>query len=203
MINKQVAYEIIKSDLRICKCKTSELIDDTFHHNISLKNIPSALNHGILSRKMQSDILNLELTNKEKDYFLDDYHVNGLNCISLSSMNLDFSENYKDQFVYDYSALGECDIIISSKVSAYRNSTNYFNEFLVEGKIPTKYFKSIDIRVKNIIKNDCSLERLIELKRLIKSISGQMLENNIDIPLREVSDEIIEIDKVKVINMCK
>lgn len=204
-------YEIIKGNLLSCKTISKTVEDTKFHHQISMKKVPNVLKHGLLSKRRLANLEKRELTTAEFFRFSDEYHVNGIDDISLSSMDIDFSTMHKNEFYWDPFDTIEADIIISKDVKAYRNTVNYFNEFLVSDEIHTDKFNAIDVRVLKIYTHDFHNEfknnqknrtlKMLEYYNDLKNIAIALKQNNLDIPLREVSDEVINLDIEKVIKL--
>lgn len=205
------AYKLVKENIYSCKGESKSVTDTKFHHETNIKNVPDVLKNGLLSKRESVKLEGRELTEKEKFIYSDDYHVNGLDYISLSTVEDDFSKMYEWESLYDPFNTIDADIIISKDVKACRNTTNYYNEFLVNDRISTDLFRSIDLRILNILNfNFCNSEKnksesriklMIEYYNFLKYIALALKENNLDIPLREVSNEIITLDIDKVIKL--
>lgn len=205
------AYKLIKKNICDCKDKTKLVTDTKFHHETNIKNVPDVLKNGLLSKRESVKLEGRELTEKEKFIYSDDYHVNGLDYISLSTVEDDFSQMYEWESLYDPFNTIDADIVISGDVQACRNTTNYYNEFLVNDKISTDLFTAIDLRILKILDfNFCNedknklenrLKLMIEYYNYLRDIALALKQNNLDIPLREVSDEVITLDIDKVIKL--
>lgn len=197
-------YEFVKDNVYSCRTAFTTVDNARFHHNIGYRHVPSAVKHGILSYYHQKKIIeNRELTAEELYRYGDDCHVNGTSFISLSTLDIDMDSVYEDEWLYDYRTSSDADILVSSDVSAYRNATNYANEFLVDGIIPVEYFKAVDLRLlgtKGISKEN-RIERLINNYNCLRNIALSLLENKLDIPLRErsIEDFDLDIEKVKTL----
>lgn len=216
------AYNIIKDNIYSCVISPRNITDVKFHHNISIREVPNILKYGLLSKKLKTSILeNRELTEYEKNIYSDEFYVNGENYISLSSVEENFCDMYKGEFIWDPYTKLSADIIINSDVKSYRNTTNYFNEYLVLDKVSTHMFNSIDVKIFKIFNSKFfSLEKdteeykiklLIEYYEYLKYIAIAMKKNNINIPLREISsvtnkdeyDKALNLDYEKVIELPK
>ena len=72
-----------------------------------------------------------------------------------------------------------------------------------------KYFKSIDLRILKYVvefknsQNLHSIRDLIEKYNYLSKISQSLLDNNLDIPMRDMSFDNITLDKEKVIELPK
>lgn len=212
-MNISETYKLIKENIYSCKGNLQLINDTKFHHQTLLKNVPFILKNGLLSKRQLVKLEGRKLTEKEKFIYLDDYHVNGLDCISLSTVEDDLSQMYEWESLYDPYYTVDADIIISKDVKAYRNTINYYNEFLVNDKISIDLIKAIDLRILNIStfnfrsdeKNntDSRKKLMIEYYNYLKDIALVLKERNLSIPLREVSDEEICLDIDKVIKLPK
>lgn len=206
-LEQKYILEYIRDVLNDCRIKSTEVENARYHHNTSYEKATIAIKQGLLSKNKQNELLNQVLTEREKKLFSDDGHVNGLDNISLSVVGL--KDIYRDEMVYDpYSSI-QIDILISSDIKAGRNSVNYGNEFLVENEIQNKYFKSIDLRLLKYISefenglHSGNLKDLIKKYNYLAGISQALLDNNLDIPMRDMSVENLTLDKEKVIDLPK
>lgn len=210
-------YNLIKENIYSCVTEPIIIYDKKFHHRLEPKNVVSVLEYGLLSKRLKTQLVdNRELTEKEISIFSEEWHVNGLDFISLSNVeencilmgeNSEFWDAYCNFFP---------DIIVSSKVQATRNSTNYFNEYLVENQIPINLFNSIDLRILKII-NIPNLSKRKKIKLLLDyyetiiNIAKYLVDNNLSIPLRETSEvknkdeyyKAITLDPNKIIKLPK
>lgn len=206
-LEEKYILEYIRDVLESCKTKPVEINDARYHHNTSYKDISSIIKCGLLSKKMQIELKNQILTEKEKELLIDEGHVNGLDCISLAVVGLD--DLYPNEFEYDPFLTDSIDILISNNIKAGRNSINYGNEFLVQHEIENKYFKSIDLRILKYVEecknkqNLHSIRDLIEKYNYLSKISQSLLDNNLDIPMRDMSFDNITLNKEKIIELPK
>lgn len=206
-LEEKYILEYIRDMLESCKTNTTEISDYRYHHNTSYKHMSAIIKNGLLSKKMQIELKNQILTEKEKELFIDEGHVNSLDCISLAVVGLD--DLYPNEFEYNPFLTDSIDILISNNIKAMRNSENYGNEFLVQDKIYNKEFRSIDIRLLKCISEVESefklsnIEKLIEKYNYLSEISQSLLENNLDIPMRDMSFGNKTLDKQKVRNLPK
>lgn len=206
-LEEKYILEYIRDVLESCKTKTVEINDARYHHNTSYKDISSIIKYGLLSKRKQVELENKTLSERDWVLFSDDGHVNGLDNISLAVVGL--KDIYRDEMVYDPYMPRKVDILISNDIKAGRNSINYGNEFLVQHEIENKYFKSIDLRILKYVvefknsQNLHSIRDLIEKYNYLSKISQSLLDNNLDIPMRDMSFDNITLDKEKVIELPK
>lgn len=210
-VNMDDAYKLIKENIYCCKQETKIVTDIKFHHQTRLEDLPNILKNGILSKNELVKLEGRELTPSERFLFSDDYHVNGFYGVSVSTDEVDLSKMGKNEFLYDYFDPENADIIISKNIKAARISTNYYNEFVVPNKISTDSFTAINLRILNIINKDFhykennnmenKIKKLIEKYNYLRCIALSLKDNNLDIPLREVSGELIDLDIDKIIEL--
>lgn len=86
-------------------------------------------------------------------------------------------------------------------------STNYCNEYLIEDSVPMEYIKGIEVRLLDFI-NKCNCgndwDYLIKHFNYFIDCVKYMLENNIDIPIIEASNDLnIILDKEKILSLGK
>ncbi len=207
--NKKFFYEFIKDSFYSCRVQSVEIKEAKYHHNTSYEKTPLVIKNGILSLKEIAILENRTLTQTELNRYNDDCHVNGSNQISLSSLDIDYSTVSKKEWLYDPYFPGDTDIRISSSVKAYRNSKNYANEYLVDNKVLNNDFRAIDIRILKLIKESIKKEKPNDLEEIInnynnlKEIALELLKCNLDIPLREMSEENITLDLFEIIKLPK
>ena len=118
-------------------------------------------------------------------------HVNG---ISLSVVGL--TDLYKDEDEYDPFIPIYVDFIISSDVVAYRNTTNYGNEFVSMSHISNRFIRAVDFRLLTLINEllDSKLEGNTEKVNMILAkfnaltkVCENMKKANLDAYVRELS----------------
>lgn len=206
-IKEKDAYEFIKFLLHSCMTSSAIIQDAKFHHETRIEKIPSMINNGILSKDKLAKLDDKGLSHHEISIYSDDYHVNGLNYVSVSSMELDFSTMGKDEFYWDPFTSLQSGIVISKDIKACRVTKNYFNEFLVEGGIHPNSFKAIDTKVLKVYtyrfydEKENRIDRMLRYYHTLKYIAYVLKESRLDIPLREVSDEIITLNPQKVLKL--
>lgn len=187
-------YSLVKEAIYSCKEPFTEVDNAKFHHNIAYKDLPAVLQYGILSyRKKIEKIENRQLNDNERFIYNDECHVNGIDSVSLSSMEINKNLVSDDEWLYDHEDHNTADIVVSSDVRVVRNRTNYANEFLVDDIVATNQFKAIDFRLlsDNYIttSNEFDRERFIENYNSLRKIAISLKENNLNIPIRERSLE--------------
>ena len=197
-------YEFVRENIYSCRTAFTKVDNARFHHNIDYKHVCSAMEYGILSYNNQKKIIeNRELTDDEKYIFGDYNHVNGVNCISLSTLDIDTTDILEDEWLYDHKSTESVDILISSDIKTYKNTINYFNEFLVDDIIHTDDFKAIDLRLLGLNQKEDGneIKKLISKYNYLRDIASMLYKKNLDIPLRERSetDFNLDINKVKAL----
>ena len=200
-LEEKYILEYIRHALETCKTKPVEINDARYHHNTSYKDISSIIKYGLLSKRKQVELENKTLSERDWVLFSDDGHVNELDNISLAVVGL--KDIYRDEMVYDPYMPRKVDILISNDIKAGRNSINYGNEFLVQHEIENKYFKSIDLRILKYVVEFKNNQNLIEKYNYLSKISQSLLDNNLYIPIRDMSFDNITLDKEKVIELPK
>jgi len=221
-VNFETAFNVIKENIYSCVVTPRKVKDTKFHHQINIEHVPNALEYGLLSmRNYVEKVENRKLTEREIFIFSDESHVNGLDNISISTMDMDFSKKYRNEGVWETYNTIYPDIIVSKKVKARKVTQNYFNEFLVENEIPIDLFNCIDVRIFRVmnhnsirLKYKTKAERIkfmLEYYEGLRKIALVLKEKCLDIPLREVSEinklgednKALTLDIDKVIEMPK
>lgn len=188
--------------LNCFKTQNIEIDNAKYHHNTSYKTTPLVLKNGILSisdlnklgiKKYSKKILNTMSDTSS--------HVNGIDAISLSVVGL--KDLYRDEFEYDPFNPNQVDLLISSDISAHRDSTHYGNEYLSYSSIPNNKIKSVDVRIIELIKSaKCiqDIQNIIEKYNNLTNIALTLKDLNLNIPLRDMSKEnlTMDIDKVSM-----
>ena len=215
-------YSVVKENVYSCVDTPIRIDDIKFHHNLHIESIPNALKYGLLSNEMKAKIIEIrELTEQEIFMYSDDHYVNGKDNISLASTMEDSSKMSSHERLYNSYQTGLSSIIVSKNVKAGRNAKNYYNEFLVQDKIPVDLFNSIEIRLlklfnskyafRNAKTEEEKAKEFIKTYEVLREIAIFLKENNLDIPLRESSnvmcnedsDNAITLNPEKVIEMPK
>ena len=198
LLEEKYVLEYIKDMLNTLKEDSKEVLNARYHHNASYKNVVPILKYGILSF-LEANKLGLTNYSSKFLYLMDDItsHVNGNDSISLSVVGL--TDLYRNEDEYSPYSPHYVDLIISNDIKARRNSTRYGNEFLVQDKISTDKIKSVDIRLLNLIEEkSCDIRGIIKKYNYLKDIALIIKELNLDILLREMSNNnlTLNIDKV-------
>lgn len=190
----------IKDMISSFKIKNVDVNNAKFHHNTSYEATTLILKHGILSLVERNK---LGITKYSEEFFEKmsdtDSHVNDIDNISLSVMGLTDLDPKK--MLYNPDDPSDIDLIISSDITARRLSYHYDNEFLCFGSIPNDKIKSVDIRLIKLIeksKNNDSINDIIEKYNLLRNIALTINELNLDIPIREMSNNILTLDIEKL-----
>lgn len=210
LVEKDQVFKLIKENIYSCVVDKIELDDRKYHHNTKIESVSGILKTGLLSTRARRRLFDKrELTDEEEYKLEDEFYVNGADHISLSSMDVDFSQKYKDEDVYNPYYTASPDIIISKDIETYWNPTNYYNEYLVNEKIPVELFKSIEVKIfKAMEKRDT--KAVLEYYNEIRKIALVLKELNLDIPVRESSlvtsmdnenIEALTLSKEKLINL--
>lgn len=205
-LEEKYIYEYIKDILNESKVKPENVSDSLYHHNRSFKRTPIVIRHGILSLKDLNDLGIEKMTDKQLELYSDETsHINGIENISLALTGL--TDLYRDEDEYDPYSPYKPDILIDRSVVARRSTYNYGNEFLASSPITNDKFRSIDIRLFNLIseyekKNNIDGPKdLIEKYNYLREIAQAIIEAKLSLPLREMSNENLTLDIEKIKNM--
>lgn len=199
ILDEKDILEYIKSILIESRIKYID-ISDRYHHNTNYSSCESVIKNGILTI---NDLNKHGITNYSEDFLrkMDDItsHVNGIDGVSLSVVGL--TDLNKKEEEYNPFLSNQVDIIVSSDIKAIRRTQNYGNEFVYLKSIPPKMFRTIDIRLFKYIEkieNGKSINQLISYYNCLNDIAMSIKETQLDIPLREMSDEkfCLDIDKL-------
>ncbi len=202
LVEQRHILEYIKDMLNDIKMGSYIVSNAEYHHNASYSDATSICRYGILT---MMDLKNLGIRNYSEETLTKmndvDSHVNGINSVSLSVVGL--QDLYSDEFEYDPFSPSQVDFLISSNIKARRTTTNYGNEFLSYGSIAREYLKSLDIRLLKLAelgkKNVDQIQEVIEKYNYLKAIAGIIKQLQIDIPLREMSNQdnaLLDIDRL-------
>lgn len=201
ILEEKYVLEYIRDILTSLKTKTLEPKNIEYHHNCSYENTPLILQHGILTIEMLNE-LGITNISKERLKVLKDieFHVNGIDSISLSKVGL--IDLYPDESEYKPFSSDYVDLTISKDIKARRHTVHYGNEYLCSEKIGVEKLQSIDIRLLDYMKNN-SIEKIIKKYNALKDIAVTLQQLNLDIPLREMSNENITMDVSQLSNTPK
>lgn len=207
LLEETCVLEYIKYSLMDCISNPLEVINFRYHHNTGYAKATSILEHGILSMQALTDN-GIVTYSKEilRNMSNTDSHVNGIDGISLSVTGLtDLSpkEDEWDPFNEHY-----VDFLIDD-VNAYRSSINYGNEFIAPNSISNDKIKAVDIRIlkylklvateRTLLSEEKEIKELVDKYNCLNDISRMLIENNLDIPLRENSDaknSLLDVHKI-------
>lgn len=203
VLEEKYILEYIRDMLLSFKIRPQEVNNVKYHHNTKYSAAPSILKNGILSLKEQNR-LGLRKDSEEFLKLMDDIesHINGISSISLSVVGLD--DIYRDELEYQSDSPLTVDFGISSDVKTIRLTLHYANEFLCDSSISVDKIKAVDIRLFNfmkLIKKDdryYNIHKLIDKYNNLKDIAMVIKSSNLDMPLREMSQDNLTLDVDKV-----
>lgn len=205
-LEEKYIYEYIKDILNESKVKPENVSDSLYHHNRSFKRTPIVIRYGILSLKDLNELGIEKMTDEQLKLYSDETsHINGIENISLALTGL--TDLYRDEDEYDPYSSYKPDILIDRSVVARRSTYNYGNEFLASSPITNDKFRSIDIRLFNLIseygkKNNIDGPKdLIEKYNYLREIAQAIIEAKLSLPLREMSNDNLTLDIEKIKNM--
>lgn len=192
IIEESELYGLIKAEIGGCVIKGATSFVTDYNHDARIDSVPLVLKNGLLSKRKRIALLeNRALTEKEEYTFSDEYCVNGADNISLSSLNVPFHQMYPNEEWYD-STSGICVNLGISGVNAYKTTTNYFNEFLVENMVDVSCIKSVDVRILKIFdyykrEPEKITEEVLKQYEFLRKIALTIKELNLPIVIREAS----------------
>lgn len=200
-LDRNEIFNLIKEAVNGCIAKDADDIDHDYNCNVKIQDVSSVLKLGFLPKSVRFKILeNRELTEKEIALFTSDCCVNGLDGVSISSLDLDFSKMYKDECWYNPARGVLANIVISKDIRAGHVTDHYYNEFVVYGGINPKDFKAIDVRILRLLdyytreNDEVAIGAMITQYNSLIDIATTIKELGISIPLRESSKwEIFEV----------
>ena len=198
LLEEKYVLEYIRDMLSTLKIGAKEVTDARYHHNASYEKIPSILRNGILSLLETNKLGITKYTDQDLEILNDiTSHVNGNDSISLSVVGL--TDLYPNEDEYNPYSQNYVDLIISSDVKARRSSTRYGNEFLVKDKISPDKIKAVDIRLLKSMEEKRNHEKeIIEKYNHLREIALIIKELNLDVLLREMSEDNLTFDIDKV-----
>lgn len=197
-VDTREVYKVVRDNIESCRGKLILPSDDKYHSCAPIDKVPSILNRGLLSKRLQKG----DLSSEEERIFQDPFCVNGADAVSLSTMRpeVPFSEMYRDEDYYNsYFTPGEADFVISGKVKASSITTNYFNELLVNDRVDTKYFTGMNVRILRKIQEIENSKRSAEEKtraiiklyddlRMAAVALGEFNKNREEVPIPLMED---------------
>ncbi len=205
VLQKKYVLEYICDLLSDFKASKKYVKNAKYHHNTSYNVASSIIKHGILSL----DELNKLKIKNYSEFFLklmDDTssHVNGRNGVSLSVFGL--TDLYQNEDEYNPFNSYLVDFSVTSDIKAFRNSTNYGNEYVSLETITPDKIKAVDIRLISLIESlklkilsDENYEEIVRDYNSLMKIAEELKQSNLDIPFREMSysdSSAFDIDKV-------
>lgn len=166
-------------------------ITDRYHHISSYNAAPSIIKNGILSVSDLHKKGIIKFSEKELKLSEDiESHVNGSDRVSLAVVGLD--DLYADEYEFNPFKPASVDFIVSSDVKTSRSSTHYGNEFLSYGSIKNNMIKSVDVRLFEYLdelnKLNGNVDDMISLYESLRQIALALRDNQLNIPLREMSN---------------
>ena len=194
LLEKKYVLEYIRDMLNTLKEDSKEVLNARYHHNASFENTISILKYGILSN-IETNKLGLTNYSDEDLKIMNDItsHVNGNDSISLSVVGL--KDLYPSEDEYNPYSTNYVDLIISNDIKVRRHSTRYGNEFLVQDKIGVDKIKSVDIRLLSLMEEkSCHIREIIKKYNYLKDIALIIKELNLDILLREMSNNNLKLN---------
>lgn len=204
ILEEKYILRYIKEVLNTLKMEPVIIESARYHHNSSYINAFSRIENGVLSLSELHRLNIIKRSNKFLEIMNDiESHVNGIDGISLAVVGL--TDLYRDEEEYNPLNCNLVDFLISSDIKASRRSTHYGNEFIANKCISNKHIKSVDIRILKYLSkvdNIVMLEELIKKYNCLIRISNSLKKANLDIPIREMSDESnISLNVDKLIEM--
>lgn len=196
LLEEKYILEYIKDTINSFKIKNININNAKFHHNTKYKTTSSILKYGILNMSELSNSGIKKYSENQLKVMSDiESHVNGINAISLSIVGL--TDIYKGEFEYDPYNSKLIDLLISSDIKASRSSIHYGNEYLSYSSITADKIKSVDIRLIKLIEESKSIDEvknIIEKYNYLIEIASTIKKLNLDIPIRDMSNENLTID---------
>lgn len=204
-LERRNVSEYLQDTLNSYRIKPRNIEDGLYHHNTAYEYGTSVIKNGVLSLKELNRKKIINLTEEQIKLYDDtSSHVNGADGISLSIVGL--TDLYRDEDEYNPFDSNSLDIIISKEVKAGRSSIHYGNEFIASTKISSKLFESIDVRLISFlekIKHESDITKLIEKYNHLLDIAKAIKEKELDISIREMSRENLNLDIEKLSNSQK
>lgn len=197
-ISEKDVNKALMEILYSCREPYINIESSKYHHNTTYEKVPVLIENGILSFKLLKELNKEEITEREMYLRSDPCYVNGIDHISVSKSLFLYGDDYKNDELYDHTLPGRIDIVLSDKIPAYGIGINYANEFLVKDKIDIDMFNSIDIRLLSYLLISDDSNDLISKYNNLRNLAILLKKKNIDIPIREMSDDLFSINKEKL-----
>lgn len=205
-LDEKDALDYVKESIEEAKIKLVDIKNARYHHNSDYQNAPSIVKHGLLPIESLHG-LGVKTCSDKFLKCCDDTtsHINGCDGISLAVVGM--TDLYKDEDEFDPLVPHNIDFIISSDVYAYRNTTNYGNEFICPNSITNDLIRAVDIRLLTLINealdnkltgNTEQVKLILEKYNALKKVCEQMKKSNLDAYLREMSLKQTTLDYEKV-----
>ena len=207
-IEEKYIPEYVGDMLSGLKCGTEQVSNTNakFHHNTDYEQVPSVIKYGILSLQKLNKLGLKNYSEKLLKLMSNiDSHVNGDTGISLSVTGLE--DLYLDEDEFNPTDMYVTDILVSSEVKAARISINYGNEYVAQDRIAPDMFRAVDIRLLNYLKAIIekgsrvgfqNIEGLVMRYNYLRSMAIALQENKLQVPFREMSEGIDDLDIDKV-----
>ena len=203
IIREKYVLEYIKDILSTYSYALKNVDDAKYHHNAPYKDASFIIKYGVLSME-EINKLGIRSYSEKELNLMDDIesHVNGKNGVSLSVVGL--TDLYKNEEEYNPFMPNVVDFLIDNNIRAFRNTIHYGNEFVSESKITSDKIKSADIRLIKYIdslpkKDSIDIIDVVNKYNNLILMSKEIVSNNKDIQIREMSDSFIKtIDTLKI-----
>lgn len=203
ILEENYIFEYIMDMLHDAQMSRINIKDSKYHHTTRYEDASSICRNGILNA--------IDLKNKQIKNYSDqmikimgdiESHVNGEDGVSLAVMGLD--DLYPNEEEYNAFAPYDVDFLVSSYIKAGRSSLHFGNEYIHRGSIDKSNLNAVDIRILELIKlyengKIRKIDEIIDRFNCIGDISTAIIESNLDIPLREMSENSelsLDIDKL-------
>jgi len=204
LIEKRFVLNYIKEVLNDLKTNECIIDDAIYHHNAGYGDASSICCYGILTLEDLKNLQIKDITDSELERLSDiESHINGTDAVSLSVVGL--KDLYAGEEEYSPFSPKLVDFLISSNLLVGRSCNHYGNEFLSYRSISKKHLRSADIRLLELINkiendnNEYIIEDIINKYNSLKNIANSILENDLCIPIREMSFDNKALDLEKII----
>lgn len=208
-LEEKYILEYVKDMLNSFKLGTMSIDNDKFHHNTTYEYAPSIIKYGILSLR-ELNKLGLRHDSEEFLEIMDDIdsHINGIDGVSLSILGL--SDNDRNKFLFDPISTNNVDFLVDKDIPVARCGSNYDNEYICRRPILPGKLCAVDIRLlgyaDTLVKekqNLITIEGLVSRYNALKDIAIAVKNSNLNIPLREMSNDEFTIDVDKIVTSPK